>query len=135
MDIRWLENSILLVTVLLLLRARQHVNTYPENLISLIVRIRPNRSNTVYMRFLRLFNSSFQVSWVRYRDTSLIAVGKFVYISDDRFKVLHERNSTDWFLAIKSVTYKDEGVYECQVNSDPYKTFKFFLSVVGKLTL
>merc|ERR550532_179163 len=34
------------------------------------------------------------VSWVRYRDVSLIAVGKFVYISDERFKVLHEVNSS-----------------------------------------
>ena len=74
-----------------------------------------------------------QVSWVRYRDVSLLAVGKFVYISDDRFKVLHEPNSSDWFLVIKSVTYKDEGIYECQVNSEPYKTFKFHLTVVGKL--
>ena len=74
----------------------------------------------------------FQVSWVRYRDTSLIAVGKFVYISDNRFKVLHEVNSSDWFLVIKSVTYDDQGIYECQVNSDPYKTFKFHLSVVGE---
>ena len=72
------------------------------------------------------------MSWVRYRDTSLIAVGKFVYISDNRFKVLHEVNSSDWFLVIKSVTYDDQGIYECQVNSDPYKTFKFHLSVVGK---
>jgi len=74
------------------------------------------------------------VSWVRYRDVSLIAVGKFVYISDERFKVLHEVNSSDWFLVIKSVTYKDEGIYECQVNSDPYKTFKFHLSVVEPRT-
>lgn len=74
------------------------------------------------------------VSWVRYRDVSLLAVGKFVYISDDRFRILHERNSSDWFLVIKSVTYKDEGIYECQVNSDPYKTFKFFLSVVEPRT-
>ena len=74
----------------------------------------------------------FQVSWVRYSDTSLIAVGKFVYISDHRFKVLHEKHSIEWFLVIKAVTYKDQGVYECQVNSDPYKTFKYHLSVVGE---
>ncbi len=77
-------------------------------------------------------NLVLQVSWVRYRDVSLIAVGKFIYISDDRFKVLHEQDANDWFLVIKSVTYKDEGIYECQVNSEPYKTFKFHLSVVGE---
>ena len=79
--------------------------------------------------------SIFQVSWVRYRDTSLIAVGKFVYISDHRFKVLHEPNSSEWFLIIKAVTYEDEGIYECQVNSEPYKTYQFQLSVVGEYFL
>ncbi len=34
-----------------------------------------------------IFPYFFQVSWVRYRDVSLIAVGKFIYIADDRFKV------------------------------------------------
>ncbi len=72
------------------------------------------------------------MSWVRYRDVSLIAVGKFVYISDDRFRVMHEANADDWFLVIKSVSYKDEGIYECQVNSEPYQTYKYSLSVVGK---
>ena len=84
------------------------------------------------LKLIQLWSFFIKVSWVRYRDVSLIAVGKFVYISDERFKVLHEVNSSDWFLVIKSVTYKDEGIYECQVNSDPYKTFKFHLSVVGK---
>ena len=77
----------------------------------------------------------FQVSWVRHRDVSLIAVGKFVYISDNRFRVLHESNSNDWLLTIKSVTYKDQGVYECQVTSDPYTSFKYILRVVGKIIL
>ena len=75
------------------------------------------------------------MSWVRHRDVSLIAVGKFVYISDNRFRVLHESNSDDWLLTIKSVTYKDQGVYECQVTSDPYTSFKYILRVVGKLIL
>ena len=63
---------------------------------------------------------------------SLIAVGKFVYISDNRFRVLHESNSNDWILTIKSVTYKDQGIYECQITSDPEKSFKYILRVVGK---
>ena len=42
-----------------------------------------------------------QVSWVRYRDTSLLAVGKFVYVGDDRFRVIHEPHAAEWYLAIK----------------------------------
>lgn len=45
--------------------------------------------------------SSPQVSWVRYRDVSLLSVGKFVYTKDSRFKVLHEKNSDEWFLVIR----------------------------------
>jgi hypothetical protein len=77
------------------------------------------------------------VSWVRYHDTSLLAVGKFVYIGDDRFRVIHEPNSAEWYLAIKSVTYADQGVYECQVNSKrgggENRKQQFTLTVVGKL--
>ena len=83
--------------------------------------------------FLLLNFLFFQVSWVRYRDVSLLAVGKFVYISDERFKVLHEPHSNEWFLVIKSVSYKDQGVYECQVNSEPPSTFKYRLRVLGEL--
>ena len=36
------------------------------------------------------------------------------------------------FLVIKSVTYNNKGIYECQVNSDPYRTFKFHFSVVDE---
>ena len=72
------------------------------------------------------------MSWVCHRDVSLIAVGKFVYTSDKRFRVLHESNSNDWILTIKSVTYKDQGIYECQVTSDPETSFKYILRVVGK---
>ena len=81
---------------------------------------------------MNLMFAFFQVSWVRYKDVSLIAVGKFVYISDDRFKVLHEPHSHDWFLVIKSVSYQDQGIYECQVNSEPPTTYKYRLRVVGK---
>ena len=76
-----------------------------------------------------------QVSWVRHRDVSLIAVGKFVYISDKRFRVLHESNANDWILTIKSVTYKDQGVYECQVTTNPFTSYKYILRVVGKFVV
>ena len=54
---------------------------------------------------------------MRYRDTSLLSVGKFVYVGDDRFRVIHEPRAAEWYLAIRSVSYADQGVYECQVNS------------------
>ena len=70
---------------------------------------------------------------MRYRDTSLLAVGKFIYTQDERFKVLHEVGSDEWFLVIRSVSYEDEGIYECQINAETdAKSTKYLLSVVGK---
>ena len=56
-----------------------------------------------------------------------------IYTSDGRFAVvgnseLHE----DWNLQISHVRIKDEGIYECQVNTEP-KIFKaVYLKVLGK---
>ena len=74
---------------------------------------------------------------MRYRDTSLLAVGKFVYVGDDRFRVIHEPHTAEWYLAIKSVSYADQGVYECQINSKggESRKQKSRLTVVGKSIL
>ena len=87
--------------------------------------------------FVFLNRHNFQVSWVRYRETSLLSVGKFVYIGDDRFRVIHEPHAAEWYLAINSVSYADEGVYECQINSKggESRKQKSRLTVVGKSIL
>ena len=62
-----------------------------------------------------------------------MAVGKFIYTQDERFKVLHEVGSDEWFLVIRSVRYDDQGVYECQINAElDKKSTKYLLSVVGE---
>ncbi|XP_037795695.1 protein sidekick-1-like [Penaeus monodon] len=66
-----------------------------------------------------------QVSWIRQRDIHILTVGIFTYTTDDRFKVFHPEESDDWFLEINPVTFRDAGVYECQVSTSP----KIFLPV------
>ena len=74
-----------------------------------------------------------QVSWVRHNDVSLISVGKYKYIKDSRFRVMNEYPKLqDWELVINDVRLKDQGQYECQVNTSPILQQAFFLSVVGK---
>ena len=58
-------------------------------------------------------------------------MGKYKYIQDDRFRIVHEHHDEDWILAIKSITSKDQGVYECQVNTSPLQQQTFYLKVVG----
>ncbi|XP_047500623.1 protein sidekick-1-like [Penaeus chinensis] len=65
------------------------------------------------------------VSWIRQRDLHILTVGILTYTSDDRFKVFHPEDSDDWFLEISPVTFRDAGVYECQVSTSP----KIFLPV------
>ncbi|XP_042891642.1 uncharacterized protein LOC122266116 [Penaeus japonicus] len=66
------------------------------------------------------------VSWIRQRDLHILTVGIFTYTSDERFKVFHPEKSDIWNLEISSVTFRDAGVYECQVSTSP----KIFLPVL-----
>ncbi|XP_042873981.1 uncharacterized protein LOC122254378 [Penaeus japonicus] len=59
------------------------------------------------------------VTWMRQRDLHILTAGVYTYSADERFRVLHPENSDDWTLHIKYATFRDSGVYECQVNSDP----------------
>ncbi|XP_053635666.1 irregular chiasm C-roughest protein isoform X2 [Cherax quadricarinatus] len=66
------------------------------------------------------------VSWIRQRDLHILTVGIFTYTSDDRFKVYHPEDSNEWYLEISPVTFRDAGVYECQVSTSP----KVFLPIL-----
>jgi len=71
------------------------------------------------------------VSWLRLRDFHLLTVGLFTYTSDERFVVRHGTlQPNDWALQIKHVLPADEGIYECQVNSDPPRSQYYRLKVV-----
>ena len=73
------------------------------------------------------------MSWVRHNDVGLISVGKFQYIRDPRFKIVHAPRSQEWLLVIRAVRFGDEGPYECQVNTSPIRRETVYLTVVGKL--
>ncbi|XP_063842636.1 protein sidekick-like [Scylla paramamosain] len=66
------------------------------------------------------------VSWIRQRDLHILTVGIYTYTSDDRFKVHHPEGSDEWYLNVDPVTFRDAGVYECQVSTSP----KIFLPVL-----
>ena len=81
---------------------------------------------------MALRNVISQVSWVRHNDVGLISVGKFQYIRDPRFKIVHAPRSQEWLLVIRAVRFGDEGPYECQVNTEPKRSKEFTLRVVGE---
>uniref|UniRef100_A0A6A7G484 Lachesin-like n=1 Tax=Hirondellea gigas TaxID=1518452 RepID=A0A6A7G484_9CRUS len=77
---------------------------------------------------------NLSVSWVRHRDIHLLTVGPYTYTSDQRFRVVHERDSDDWILKIAYVQPRDSGVYECQVSTTPPTSHFISLNVVEPQT-
>jgi hypothetical protein len=54
--------------------------------------------------------------------------------SDERFSVLHEPGGQVYVLLVKNVTTKDQGMYVCEVNSDPpVRSFHKLLILSGSL--
>lgn len=48
------------------------------------------------------------------------------------WQVFHPPETEDWFLEISSVTYRDSGVYECQVSTSPKVSLPIRLTVLGE---
>nr|XP_045610301.1 kin of IRRE-like protein 1 [Procambarus clarkii] len=78
-------------------------------------------------RVLNLGNKD--VSWIRQRDLHILTVGIFTYTTDDRFKAFHPPESEQWYLEINPVTFRDAGVYECQVSTSPKISLPIMLGV------
>lgn len=74
----------------------------------------------------------FKVSWIRHRDIHILTVGSYTYTTDQRFQAIHRKNSDEWTLQIKWAQKRDGGMYECQISTQPVKSFFVNLSVVGE---
>ncbi|XP_064474986.1 cell adhesion molecule 4-like isoform X2 [Ornithodoros turicata] len=59
------------------------------------------------------------VTWIRLRDFHILTVGLATYTSDDRFQTVHMQYTNNWALQIQDSQLKDEGLYECVLNTDP----------------
>merc|ERR1711931_163699 len=76
---------------------------------------------------------TYTVSWIRARDVSVLSVGHLAFSSDKRISVVQvprpRLSASDWNLSIESATLEDDGMYECQVNTEPKINYKVFLKV------
>ncbi|CAG9132485.1 unnamed protein product [Plutella xylostella] len=73
---------------------------------------------------------AFDVSWIRHRDLHILTVGGYTYTSDQRFQASHAPLGDDWTLHIKWAQQRDAGVYECQVSTQPVRSYFVTLHVV-----
>ena len=73
------------------------------------------------------------MSWIRKRDLHILTFGQLSYTNDARFSVIRSTNGDMWTLRVRSVQLRDEGLYECQVSSEPKISKSVRLKVVGEL--
>jgi len=57
----------------------------------------------------------------------VISSGKEVFSSDHRWTLQHSGDA--WILHLENSSFKDIGLYECQINTDPKMNIPFYLSV------
>lgn len=72
-----------------------------------------------------------QVSWIRHRDIHILTVGAYTYTSDQRFQANHHTETDEWTLQIKWAQKRDAGIYECQISTQPVRSYFVNLNVVG----
>ncbi|XP_067613685.1 uncharacterized protein dpr6 isoform X2 [Eurosta solidaginis] len=74
--------------------------------------------------------SNKTVSWIRHRDIHILTVGAYTYTSDQRFQATHHQDTDDWTLQIKWAQKRDAGIYECQISTQPVRSYFVRLNVV-----
>ncbi|XP_045133839.1 zwei Ig domain protein zig-8-like [Portunus trituberculatus] len=79
-------------------------------------------------RIKNLGNKS--VSWIRNRDSHILTVDRYTFISDERFSAWHEAQTQTWTLQVRYVQERDAGKYECQVSTEPKMSHFVDLSVI-----
>uniref|UniRef100_A0A182FUH9 Ig-like domain-containing protein n=1 Tax=Anopheles albimanus TaxID=7167 RepID=A0A182FUH9_ANOAL len=100
-------------------------DTTPRNVTALV-----GKSAYLSCRVKNLGNKT--VSWIRHRDIHILTVGSYTYTSDQRFQATHHKSNDDWTLQIKWAQKRDAGLYECQISTQPVRSYFVTLSVVGK---
>lgn len=64
----------------------------------------------------------------------LLTFGESLYSSDSRYSFKF-KSPNDWQLHIQYANDRDEGQFECQINTSPTLVFIVYLIVVGKYEL
>jgi hypothetical protein len=74
------------------------------------------------------------VFWIRNVDLQILTAGLATFSSDSRFRVNHENSidEKDWSLLITNVKMEDQGLYECQINTEPKMKLNVNLLVKGE---
>lgn len=99
-----------------------------QNVVALVGR-------TAYLTCRVFDRGNKTVSWIRHHDLHILTVGGYTYTADMRFRSIYNTPSgqDEWILQIQYVQKRDAGRYECQLNTQPVRSFFVQLSVVDSL--
>jgi len=75
------------------------------------------------------------VSWIRHHDLHILTVGRYTYTADMRYHSIYNGGRDEWTLQIEYVQKRDAGRYECQINTQPVRSFFVQLKVADALPL
>ncbi|ENN74097.1 hypothetical protein YQE_09070, partial [Dendroctonus ponderosae] len=95
----------------------------PRNITALV-----GKSAYLSCRVRNLGNKT--VSWIRHRDIHILTVGSYTYTSDQRFQANHHTENDEWTLQIKWAQKRDAGIYECQISTQPVRSYFVNLNLV-----
>jgi len=94
-----------------------------------LLRTAPGGTATLHCRIGR--QGSHTVSWIRQGDLEILSVGSLLVSTNPRLSVHFDPRVNDHVLTIKQVSLKDEGAFECQVNTMPSRSLVVHLQVQG----
>ncbi|XP_036335501.1 uncharacterized protein LOC118745941 [Rhagoletis pomonella] len=100
--------------------------TMPKNITSLV-----GKSAYLGCRVKHLGNKT--VAWIRHRDLHILTVGTYTYTTDQRFQTSYHRDIDEWTLQIKWAQQRDAGIYECQISTQPVRSFSVNLNIVDTI--
>ena len=90
----------------------------------------PCRMDNDQNKQLHLFYSP-QVAWVRIDTQTILTIHHNIITRNQRVSLSHHDREI-WRLHLERVQESDRGWYMCQVNTDPMRSQRGFLEVVGK---
>lgn len=72
----------------------------------------------------------FQVAWVRVDTQTILSIHHNLITQNPRVSLTYNDHRS-WYLHIRMVEEEDRGWYMCQINTDPMRSRKGYLQVVG----
>ena len=79
--------------------------------------------------FLKSLN---QVAWVRVDTQTILTIHTNIITRNQRVS-LSQHDNKQWRLHLNKVQESDKGWYMCQINTDPMRSERGYLKVVGKM--